>query len=195
MKKFLSLIALVGASFAQELYFEDKTENLPTDLMGSTNTTDIEVADLNGDTYPDIVVAGEVAENYILFNDGTGNFFIDDERRLPDLNPNDPYPGEDSEDVSIVDINGDTFPDLIFVSEDTCYHEVYLNDGTGKFTLTNWIFPTSVANALAVFDINGDKNPDILIGNKGQNTLWINDGNGFFVDRTNPHFPKNDDFT
>ncbi|MEL6132213.1 MAG: VCBS repeat-containing protein, partial [Bacteroidota bacterium] len=88
--------------------------------------------------------------------------------------------GEDSEDIIIRDMDGDGDLDLLFVSEDTPFHELMYNDGKGHFTLSTYEFLPSISNAVAVFDINHDNKPDILVGNKGQNQLYLNQGRDQF---------------
>ena len=174
--------------------FQLSNEQMPASLTTGA-TMDVESADLDGDGDLELVLAGEALANLVFFNDGSGNFATDPERLLPELNPNDPYPGEDSEDVAIADFDQDGDPDLLFVSEDTPGHELLLNDGNGKFTFCEYQFATSVANAVAVFDINQDNYPDVIIGNNGPNQLYINDTNGGFTNETASRWPNNSDQT
>lgn len=195
MKKITLL--LLSASFISMLHaqlFEDRTGNMPVGHTGN-GTMDVESADLDGDGSPDLVLASEARANLVFFNDGAGNFSLDPERMLPEFNTADQYPGEDSEDIAIADFDRDGDPDLFFVSEDTPNHELLINDGTGKFTFAEFAFPTSIANALAVLDINGDEYPDIIIGNKGRNRLFINNGDLTFTEETDSRWPGNNDHT
>lgn len=190
-------IFLLNAFFFSSLQaqlFEDRAANMPVASTGN-GTMDVESADLDGDGDLDLVLASEARANLIFFNDGAGNFSLDPGRMLPEFNPNDQFPGEDSEDVAIADFDRDGDLDLFFVSEDTPNHELLINDGTGRFTFAGFTFPASTANALAVLDINGDEFPDIIIGNKGKNQLFINNGDLTFTDETDSRWPGNNDHT
>ncbi|MEM1220576.1 MAG: VCBS repeat-containing protein, partial [Bacteroidota bacterium] len=192
VKMLVFLAWLPGMTWGQ--YFQDATDQLPL-IFTAGSTMDVESADLDGDGDLDLVLAMEVSENLIFFNDGTGQFALDPDRLLPETNATDQWTGEDSEDIAIVDFDGDNDLDLLFVSEDTQFHELLENDGTGSFTLINFVFPSSVANALAIEDLNGDDLPDIIMGNNGQNQVYINQGNMSFWDETAQRFPVNFDQT
>ena len=195
MKKITLLFfsALTFSTLRAQL-FEDKTGNMPVAATGN-GTMDVASADLDGDGDPDLVLASEARANLVFFNDGAGNFSQDPQRMLPEFNPNDQFPGEDSEDVAIADFDLDGDPDLFFVSEDTPNHELLINDGAGRFAFADFTFPSSTANGLAVFDINGDEYPDILIGNRGRNQIFINSGNLTFTEETDSRWPANTDHT
>ncbi len=167
-----------------------QSDNFPAGFT-SERTMDVASADLNGDNLPDLVLAMEAAENRIFFNAGNGQYVIDSERLLPEWNTNDNWTGEDSEDIGIADFDGDNDLDLLFVSEDTPAHELLLNDGTGKFTFAAYQFPGSIANALAILDLNDDDQPDVIIGNNGQNRVFINNGDASFTEATSDRWPVN----
>ena len=174
--------------------FLDRTENLPLVFTGG-NSMDVESADLDGDGDLDIVIAKEFSQNYLLFNNGNGVFEVDPDRFLPEFDPGGNFSGEDSEDIGLADFDLDGDIDLLFVSEDSPNHELLLNDGTGLFTFASYQFPGSFANALGILDLNSDNAPDVIIGNRGQNQVYINIGNGNFSDQTNIYFPSNLDHT
>jgi hypothetical protein len=157
---------------------------------------DVESADLDQDGDEDIVLAMEGQSNLILWNDGKGDF--SNAQKLPSKHPLD-HPkltGEDSEDIAIADLDQDGDLDLLFATEDTKYHELLWNDGKGHFTPADYDFPKTLnANALAVWDINGDNYPDVLMGNQGQNQLYINQKNGSFKEETQKYWPNNSDHT
>ncbi len=149
---------------------------------------DVEVADLNGDGYPDLVLAKEWQRNRILFNDGAGNFTDATIGRFTDV-------GHDSEDIAIADFDGNGWPDVVFASEDDSTHEFYLNTGSGNFTDASSRLPKFVSNAVVAIDINGDTYIDLIFGNNGQNRILINDGTGNFTDETAARIPLIDDIT
>lgn len=168
----------------QLIYTDVSTTNLPLSTLAG-NSMDANTVDLDGDTDIDIVVACEYCPNIVLINDGNGVFTNESSTRLPQI-------VHDSEDIGIADFDGDGDQDIIFVSEDDQTNEFYLNDGDGVFTdFTNRIPVTGTSNAVLTVDVNNDSIPDIIIGNAGQNTVLINDGNAFFTDETDLRFPVN----
>lgn len=168
--------------------------NLPAGVTGPS-TMDVESVDVDDDGDLDLILAMEFYANILLFNDGTGQFSVDPEKSFPEFNLNDTYSGEDSEDIGLADFDMDGDIDVLFVSEDSPYHELLLNDGSGKFTFAPYQFPGSVANALAILDLNADAVPDVLIGNNGQNQAYINNGSGAFSPAPSGLFPANTDQT
>jgi len=195
MKNIYTLAILISLPFGLAAqFFQLKNSQMPANYTTGA-TMDVESADLDDDGAPDLILAGEALENYIFFNDGHGQFSIDPNRRLPEFNTNDQHPGEDSEDIAVADFDQDGDLDLLFVSEDTPNHELLINDGNGQFEFSEFSFPASIANGLAVLEINGDNFPDVIIGNKGLNGLFINDGNGGFSDETASRWPNNTDHT
>ncbi|WNJ20557.1 T9SS type A sorting domain-containing protein [Pontibacter sp. G13] len=181
---------------AQTEQFIDLTPQLPMQAIGS-RTMDVEAADLDQDGDLDLVLAKEVQKNWILWNDGTGQFYLDSTTFFPQVKT---YPqgfqGEDSEDVAIFDADQDGDLDLLFVTEDTDLHEFFLNDGTGHFSLAPYQFPhPAKSNAVLVWDHTGDGFPDVLIGQNGQNALYVNQQDGSFLPDTSGIFPPNTDWT
>lgn len=178
---------LSGIHAFTQTMFTDATANLPSTALGG-NTMDMQVADLNGDGHPDIVLAKEWQRNRILFNDGTGNFIDATAGRLTDA-------GHDSEDIAIADLDGNGWPDIVFASEDDSIHEFYLNTGQGNFTDVSSRLPQFVSNAVVAADMNGDTHIDLIFGNNGQNRVLINDGAGNFTDETSFRLPSMNDIT
>lgn len=83
-----------------------------------------------------------------------------------------------SNDVALGDLNSDGFVD-IFLANDGAV-EVWLNNGSGLFTLY-WTSPViATSKAVALGDIDNDSDLDAFIAKNGANELWINDGTGNF---------------
>ncbi|NOT36689.1 MAG: VCBS repeat-containing protein [Saprospiraceae bacterium] len=162
--------------------FEDQSNRLPS--TSSASNMDVKALDIDKDNDLDLVFAREFQANFILINDGKGNFTNGTIGNLP-------QPIRDSEDVAHGDFNNDGNIDLVFCSEDDInlsirnVHEYYWGDGKGKFTSSNIILPDSEANAVIAEDINNDLYADLIFGNKGFINILINDGTGKFTLDTN----------
>jgi len=190
---FLFLLFSFHEMSAQGPYFIPSNGNIPV-ANTSVNSMDIESADVDGDGDLDLVIAGEFRRNLLFINDGSGVFAEDASRLFPEKNVNDGFPGEDSEDIVFADFDQDSDLDILFVSEDSLFHELLVNDGAGHFTFIAFDFPSSTGNAVAVLDLNNDDYPDIIIGNNGQNNVYINNQDLSFTAENN-RWPKNSEGT
>ena len=177
----------------QNPYFIPDNSSIPLSATG-INSMDVSSFDVDNDQDLDLIIAGEFQRNLLLFNDGDGVFTEDPSRLFPEKNTGDPFPGEDSEDIAFADFNMDGNMDVIFVSEDSTFHELLINDGNGNFTFIAYNFPSSKGNAVAVLDLNSDSFPDIVIGNTGQNHVYINNQNLTFTQENN-RWPSNTEGT
>jgi hypothetical protein len=103
-------------------------------------------------------------------------------------------------DFAVGDLDGDGDRDLV-IAVASGGNRVYCNDGTGRFadaTATQW--PQSVrrrpgTKALALGDIDADGDLDLVLGNRGQDHLFVNDGSGVLTDMTSALLPANTDAT
>ncbi|MEO1437527.1 MAG: FG-GAP-like repeat-containing protein [Bacteroidota bacterium] len=188
MNQFLTLIFLLTGYLASGQLYQDASDQLPN-FGAQSAAMDVQAADIDNDNDLDIALANEGQKNTILRNDGQGNF-----TNISGQLPNEIH---DSEDVQIVDLNGDQIPDLVFCSEDdvllniTEVHEYYLGDGMGNFTQGPFQFPDTEANAVVVADINNDQIPDVLFGNNGGTGVFIGNGDGTFTNESNRIFQAN----
>lgn len=145
-------------------------------------------ADIDNDNDLDLFITGEddsfQAHSKIFINDGNGVF-------TEDLTQN--ITAVDYSDADFGDVDGDGDLDLIITGESPAFiTELYLNDGSGNFTLvTGTSFSPGRGGEIKFFDSDGDGDLDFLVtgGNTSsidENTdLYINDGNGnFTVDNT-----------
>jgi hypothetical protein len=164
-----------GLASAQPLYTEVTATHLPRGLAGPC--MDAASGDADGDGDLDLALAMEYEPNVLLLNDGAARF--------RNASAQLPRTVHDSEDVAFADFDGDGDLDLVLVSEDDRKDELYLNDGTGRFTdVSERLVPDDVSNALVVLDLNDDGAPDVLTGNIGTDRALINDGTGRFRDET-----------
>lgn len=175
------LISVVSSVQAQQPAFIDASQHIPAAIRAQ-RTMDIQVADINGDGHPDLVLAIEWDRNRILINDGEGRF-SDGSAGVTTPAAN------DSEDIAVADFNGDGLTDLVFASEDNRKHEYYINLGSGRFEDRSYLLPMSEANAVVSVDLNLDGIPDLILGNNGRNTILINERDGSFRDETSLRYP------
>jgi VCBS repeat protein len=175
-------VCVAGAVLAQTPLYRDVTAtHLPDALAGACMNAAAGDADGDGDL--DLALAMEFEPKVLLLNEGSG-VFADGSERLPRA-------VHDSEDVAFADFDSDGDLDLVLVSEDDRKDELYLNDGSGRFTdASDRLVPDDVSNALAVLDLNGDGAPDVLTGNIGTDRALINDGRGRFRDETAERWPQ-----
>lgn len=139
----------------------------------------VEVADLNGDGKPDLVVANEQGQSVtVLLGDGRGGFTAA---------PGSPFAaGQQPNDVAIGDFNRDGKLDLAFANHEAKHLTVLLGDGRGRFAPAPGS-PFAVAvrphtHGVATGDLNGDGNLDLLTDSWGndQMAVLLGDGKGGF---------------
>lgn len=130
---------------------------------GGASSGGLAVADLNGDGFPDVVVAnscingstcaaqqGNVA---VLTNNGDGTFAAAVSYAT----------GAPATAVAIGDLNGDNSPDL-FVGLGTYGTALLLNNGNGTFQAAQLLGGAGQVVAVAIGDVNGDGLNDLVTG-------------------------------
>ena len=147
--------------------------------FGTEDTRAIAVADLNGDTFPDIFEANRGEEDRVWLNNGSGSF-TDSGQLLTSMQ---------SFAVALADVEMDGDLDAL-VAIDGSPNQLWLNDGAGNFSASSQVFTTASSLACAFADVDQDGHQDIVIGNDGavnsdQLEIWINDGSGSFTRNAN----------
>ena len=165
-------------------FFKDVSEtHLKSKSLGA-NSMDANAIDIDKDGDIDLIIAIEFRKNVILINNGNGVLKDESKTRFPDT-------AHDSEDMAIADFDKDGDLDIVFVSEDDQTNEFYRNDGNGIFSNDNNIIPVSgISNVVETTDFNNDGYADLIIGNRGQNFLLINNRKGGFINETLVRLPK-----
>jgi hypothetical protein len=176
MKKLLpTLVLLVMGSLAhaQSPTFAPAV----TYATGTSYVYSLAVADLNGDTKPDVVTVNGGSDKVGVFLGTASGSLQPVVTYATGLNSG-------PSDVQIVDVNRDGIVDLLTANSSTSTLGVLLGNGNGTFQAVT-TYPSQVSSnpvGLAVADLNGDGNPDVALLN------WLNpfasvllgNGNGTF---------------
>jgi hypothetical protein len=146
------------------------TFNAQTTYATGTGSTSVGLAvvDVNSDSKPDIIVANGGTNNVgVLLNSGNGMFTAQTTYSTGT--------GSSPHVVAVVDVNGDSKPDIIVANYGTNNVGVLLNSGNGTFTapMTYATGTGSSPNGLAVVDVNRDGKPDIIVANEGTNNVGV----------------------
>ncbi len=186
-------IEWTGLASETNLYTNDGAGNFSlvfTSPFTGVSAGSVDFVDIDGDNDLDVFITGSNASSEIsrLYkNDGLGNFsFVSNS-----------ITGVYFGSTAFADVDGDTDLDLIICGDNSSFGEVtelYLNDGTGSFTLSGTNSFTGMKFADVAFgDMDGDNDNDLLIaGFTGSNNiaqLFVNDGSGSFSLSMNQPFP------
>lgn len=166
--------------------------------MVSTEGPALAVADINGDSRSDFFIGSSKREKSAVFLQQPDGKFI--QSAQPALDRDNVY---EEVDACWVDVNNDTYPDLVVASGGNEYYghdehmqpRVYLNDGRANLTRMEHAFDGIflTASCVAPYDFNKDGFIDLFIGaravpweygKKPQSYLLQNDGTGKFTDVT-----------
>ena len=145
--------------------------------LDANSTFAVRLADLDGDGDLDAFVvngdepAGISLPNRVYLNDGTG-IFTDSGQRLGNAV---------SVSIELADLDGDGDLDAFVANGTRSFgrvieqpNEVWINDGSGVFTLGQGL-GDAASMRVALADIDNDGDVDVFIGNIGQdNEIWLN---------------------
>ena len=178
--------------------FVNATDRLPQVKLF---THSAEAVDIDGDGDLDIYVGNENGKGAsLLINDGTGHF-TSNQSNLPSL-LTDQFTHQQFSSVAFFDADGDGDLDM-FVGTATdlgTASRLLLNDGHGKFTLTDQLLATPAGKAAGdhsvdaqAYDFNGDGRQDVMVEFNLHGTrfiqAWISDGHGGLTDQTASYIP------
>ncbi len=170
----------------------DMTASLAPDLLLPSDSRAVEIVDLDGDGWLDVVVANTFSDPPdILMNQGTNGSglwagVVLENWRTPPL----PIPPRFC-GLGVGDFSGDGMPDIFFADYlNTLEDRIWLNDGTGVFTdMTTPNLPAAFAESgfgtsAFIGDVDGDGDGDLVRGQAGSMHIVWNSGTGSFNSQT-----------
>ncbi|HEX2161846.1 MAG TPA: VCBS repeat-containing protein [Thermoleophilaceae bacterium] len=144
---------------------------------------EVEVADLNGDGRPEILVAGDEPSVSVLVNTGGGGF------AAGDLSPTGAVGA--TRRIALAPVNGDGALDLLATDSGAAAVLALIGDGTGRFQplgprATGLPGPSA---AVAAGDVNGDGPVDAVVGGEAGFAVLLGDGGGGLSPAPGSPFP------
>jgi hypothetical protein len=147
----------------------DGSFQAPQTISLSTMPFSVNVADVNGDGKPDLVVGtfSGYSPNYtssvvVLLGNGNGTFAAGLNMSL----------GTETFLENVADVNGDGKPDLVTESFKKSV-SVYLGNGDGTFAAPLNTAVSDATYGVAVGDLNGDGRPDFVVPNYSTPTFTV----------------------
>lgn len=176
----LPLLCLLSSFKAQTLDF---TEVNPQPDLLEVYGGSFASGDIDGDGDTDLMMAGitPARKTALYLNDGSGHFIEQEDTGLPNAS---------SSVTLFADLDEDGDLDLFYSGNGFAIQEfahVYLNDGAGRFTLTdNPSLPQFADSGVDIADVDGDGDNDLVITVKTNSgtfiaDVYLNDGNAVFT--------------
>ncbi|MBW2696044.1 MAG: VCBS repeat-containing protein [Deltaproteobacteria bacterium] len=124
----------------------------------------VAVADLDGDTVPDLVTSNLHTDDVsVLLGNGDGTF-----QAAASF-----APGNRPLSVAVADLDGDTVPDLVTSNYSSDEVSVLLGNGDGTFQAAVSFAAGSHPSSVAVADLDGDTVPDLVTANGGSDDVTV----------------------
>lgn len=143
-----------------------------TYASGGQNSDSVVIADVNGDGFPDVIVANQCMTKFSCSNGGVSVLLGKGDGTLQTAS-NYNSGGYDALSVAIGDVNGDARPDIVVTS--VCSQSNNCVDGIVGVLLgnSNGTFKPPMtystggygASSVTIGDVNGDRMPDLVVDN------------------------------
>lgn len=135
----------------------------------------ITVALLNGDTYPDLIVANRDLRSVTVFYGQAGGTFQDPGKDTP---PAVASPKTGATAIVVAKLDGDDLPDIVVADVATATVSVMRNNGDGTLEPLARYPTGGKPSALLAADVDGDGMLDLLVANQDAGSVSVLHGNG-----------------
>lgn len=130
----------------------------------------VSIADLNGDGWPEIVVANQGVDYHVTVDRFERSYIYWGSQHGYSANKRTPLKTTNCADVVVADVNQDTFPDIIFANEGNTLAEsgaaIYLGNSQGTFSSDRRLeLPGMYTSGVEVKDLDGDGFVEIILAN------------------------------
>lgn len=133
------------------------------------------VADVNGDTFPDILTANMTDQTVSVFlGNGDGTFASKQDYAV----------GGPASDLKVGDVDGDHKQDIVTANYTAASFSLLRGNGDGTFKPhLDYATDSNIAYGVAIGDLNEDGTLDVAVSNNGTNVfgIYLGKGNGTFA--------------
>lgn len=154
-------------NFYTAIYRNDGDSLEPTPIWTTVDDgadRGVAVADVDQNGEPDVGFGLDIGGTHVHTNVGGV---------LTDTYASDP-PFDSHQEIALVDINHDNYPELVEVHFGDGRTHIYMNNAGSLSVLPGWTFDaTEVGNAIALGDLNGDGWVDLAVGYSGNTSVRV----------------------